>query len=64
MKKKKGSATIVYMVWFATIVGGSIGWVLNVVKMFGALADPLTAMFIARVVGIFCAPLGAILGYL
>ena len=42
-----------------------LGWVLNVVAVVGlAVADaPITAMFILRIVGVFLAPLGAILGF-
>lgn len=40
------------------------GWMMNLVKFIGSLGDPLTTMFFGRVVGIFVAPLGAILGYL
>lgn len=39
------------------------GWVANIVKIIGADFDPLTGMLVARIVGIFLAPLGAVLGY-
>lgn len=38
------------------------GWIANIVKFIGMLHDPLGALFIARIVGIFFAPLGAVLG--
>jgi hypothetical protein len=38
------------------------GWVANVVKFVGMLDGDVTAMFIARIAGIFMPPLGAILG--
>jgi hypothetical protein len=45
------------------IVGAGVGWVLNIIALLGMLDGPATAMFFARIVGIFFAPLGAILGY-
>lgn len=39
------------------------GWIANIVKLVGMLDGELTAMFIARIVGIFVAPFGAILGF-
>ena len=46
------------------IVGGGIGWILNIVKLVGMSMDPLTGMLIARACGIFFFPLGMVLGYL
>lgn len=39
------------------------GWVANIVKLIGILDGGLTAMFVARIVGVFAAPLGAVLGF-
>ncbi len=36
------------------------GWVLNIVQLFGF--DSVTPMFIVKIVGVFVAPIGAILG--
>lgn len=44
------------------IVAGAIGWVLNIVKLIGT-ADVITGMFVARCIGIFVPPLGAVLGW-
>ncbi len=41
-----------------------IGWVLNIIKLFATINDPITAMMIFRGVGILAAPLGVVLGYL
>jgi hypothetical protein len=43
---------------------GVTGWVLNVIKIVGSIADPITAMLIVRCVGVFLVPLGAVLGFL
>ena len=39
------------------------GWIANIVKLVGMLDGPVTTFFIGRVVGVFAAPLGAVLGY-
>lgn len=48
---------------FLVVVGGLGGWVWNIVKLAHMGFDPLTGMAVLRIVGIFLAPLGAILGY-
>lgn len=55
---------VVVMFYLAILIGGGIGWVWNIVKIVGTISEPLTAMFIARAVGVFFFPLGVILGYL
>lgn len=39
------------------------GWVANIVKLVGLLHGDVTAMFIARVIGVFAVPLGGVLGF-
>ena len=56
-------------IWFIIFACGAwlaaiLGWVLNIVKLITTINDPITNMFIARIVGVVFAPLGAILGYL
>ena len=48
------------------IVGGlgTWGWIWNIVKITGSDFDPLTGMVILRCIGVFIAPLGAVLGFL
>lgn len=46
------------------VVGGFTGWVMNIIKLFGESFDPLTGWAIGRVVGVFVAPLGAVLGWM
>lgn len=59
--KSQGFVTLVLSL---VIVGAVIGgWIANVVKFIGMLGGDVSAMFIARIVGIFAAPLGVILGY-
>lgn len=55
--------------WFSAFlilvaVLGTVGWVANIVKLIYMIGSDVTTMFIVRIVGVFAAPLGAILGYL
>lgn len=54
------SIGIGYIVILLALAGG---WVANVVKIVSALADPITGMLIARLVGTIVFPLGGVLGY-
>ena len=40
------------------------GWLLNIGKVLLSLDGGVTAMFIGRIVGIFFAPLGGVLGWM
>lgn len=63
MKSKQGGFTSVELFCVGLVLLGIGGWIANVVKLIGMLDGSVTAMFIARVVGVFAAPLGAILGF-
>jgi hypothetical protein len=39
------------------------GWIWNIVKIVQTLNAELTGMFIARCIGVFVAPIGAVLGF-
>ncbi len=39
------------------------GWIANVVKIAFAAGDPITGLFIFRVIGAFVLPIGAVLGW-
>lgn len=45
------------------LVFGSVGWVLNVIKIVQTGFVIIDGMFVARCIGVFVAPLGAILGF-
>ena len=53
----------IVFLWIALVIAGVVGWVLNIVDLFGSQIFPLTGETILRIVGIFIVPLGAILGY-
>jgi hypothetical protein len=48
---------------FGVIILAFAGWVLNIVAIVGSVDAAITGMFILRCIGIFVAPLGAVLGY-
>lgn len=52
---------LAYLLVLAVIGLGFIGWVLNLVQI--ADTDHFTGMLILRAIGIFVAPLGAVLGW-
>lgn len=51
--------------WVVLAIGllGLGGWIANIVKIIGAGFDVFNGMLIARCIGVFFAPLGAILGF-
>jgi len=49
---------------FAIAVGGSCGWVMNIVKLIPLDFNALNSQIILRIIGIFMPPLGAVMGYL
>lgn len=53
----------IVLVWLAIIIAGGYGWIMNIVSLAGMDAVLSTGMGILRIVGIFVAPLGAVLGY-
>jgi hypothetical protein len=48
----------------ALVLVGIGGWFANIVKLIGMFGGDITALFIARLVGVFAAPLGAVLGFI
>ena len=56
--------TIIELLVAVLLLGGGIGWVWNIVKIVQSGFDVFTGMLIARCIGVFVAPLGAVLGFL
>lgn len=48
----------------ALMIAAAVGYVLNIIKIFGALGDPITGFFVGRVIGAFIVPVGCIVGWL
>jgi hypothetical protein len=62
MKKQMGFTLVELFIVIAVFVGVG-GWIANIIKLIGILDGSVTAMFVARCVGIFVAPFGSILGF-
>lgn len=62
MKKQTGF-TLVEMVMLLVVVFGGIGWVWNIAKIVGSDFAQITGLLVMRIIGVFIAPLGAVLGY-
>jgi hypothetical protein len=45
------------------VILAAVGWVKNIVAIIPLLSGDITAMLVARIVGVPVAPLGAILGW-
>jgi hypothetical protein len=54
-------ALVLGLVYITITLALVVGWIWNIVKL--VQADTVSGMEIARVAGIFIAPLGALLGY-
>lgn len=65
MKKLQRGATLTaLLIWLVIAVAAVGGWIANIVKLIGMNLDVISGMLIARAIGVFVAPLGAVLGYL
>jgi prepilin-type N-terminal cleavage/methylation domain-containing protein len=62
MKFQRGFTII--ELYVVLLLFGGIGWICNIVKIVQNGFDVITGMFIARCIGVFVAPLGAVLGFL
>ena len=61
--KQKGF-NLLEVIGFSLLLLAIGGWIANIVKMFAILNDGITGILILRVIGVFAAPMGAVLGYL
>ena len=66
IKKQSGfTASELLSVFFGIIlILGMIGWIMNIITIFSTMANPISGVFIIRIVGIIVAPIGAIMGWL
>jgi hypothetical protein len=62
--KQKRSALTMILVWIVLTVGIVGGWVANIVKLFDSGLEPLTGEVVVRIIGVFIAPIGVVMGYL
>jgi len=47
------------LIWIVLI----IGWIMNIVKIVGGFDLALTGMMVMRIIGVFIAPIGGVLGW-
>lgn len=57
------TGTIGSIAILAIMLAAAAGWVMNVIEIVKTVSDPVGGMFILRCLGVFLAPLGAVLGY-
>lgn len=62
MKTQRGFTAVELVVLVFSLLC-LFGWVWNIVKIVQTGFEVITGMFIARCIGVFVAPLGAVLGY-
>lgn len=58
----KTNSLTVALLWLALIVTGIIGWVMNIVAIFHSNFSVISGELVLRVIGVFVAPLGSIMG--
>lgn len=59
--KLEGS-TVMMVTLYTILIAGIIGWVMNITAIIHG-GFPHDGLGIARIIGVFMAPLGAVLGY-
>lgn len=67
MKKQRGSTSadgVIAFALLALVLAAFVGWVMNIVKIAGADFGDITGVLVLRVVGVFMAPVGAVLGFI
>jgi hypothetical protein len=52
------------LIYLVLIVASVIGWAMNIIAIAHTNFNNVTGMLVLRVIGIFVAPLGAVLGYI
>lgn len=64
MKRLQQGFTAFELFVVALILGGVGGWVANIVKLVGMDFGSISGLLVVRAIGIFVAPLGAVMGFL
>ncbi len=53
-----------WLMILTVVILGFAGWVMNIMTIAGSNFNDLTGLLVLRVVGIFIAPMGAVLGWI
>ena len=61
---RHGGASLFILIWLMLVIVCGYGWIRNIVVVARHVNDPITGMFILRIVGIPAAPVGVVLGYI
>lgn len=61
--KSPTGGIVALLIYLALVVTSISGWVMNIITIAGSSFDSITGILVLRVVGIFIAPLGAVLGW-
>lgn len=56
--------SIVNLSVIGIVIAAVYGWIANIISLVHMLDGNVTAMFVARIAGVFVAPLGSILGFI
>lgn len=62
MNETLGIGLGIFMILIA--ITGAIGYVMNIIKVFGLDFCELTGVMVIRIIGILMPPLGAVVGYI
>lgn len=66
MKKSQKGFTLAEMFFIGytiIFIVALVGWVMNIVAVVHSSFETISGLLVARIIGIFAAPLGAVLGY-
>ena len=61
--KKRSGFTLIKLLSTIIVIIVMWGWIWNIVKIVDSNFDPITGLIILRCIGVFIAPLGAVLGF-
>ena len=64
IRSQEALEVLVVLVYFLLVLGGSIGWVHNVIVVARSDFSSIDGMTVVRVIGIPVAPVGAVFGWI
>lgn len=63
LSKQKGF-TVVELLFCMLALVGVFGWIANIWQLVSMMTDPTSALLVLKIVGIFVAPFGSVLGWI
>ena len=60
---KQTAALIWVLFWIVVIIAGVVGWVLNLIQLFGMWSQEITTELVIRIIGVPIPIIGAIAGW-